>query len=81
MKVFVKDVLEPIKRVLTFLVNIPSFWKFYQNYGYDGECVEFIIDNYERVLCNRTKTMSKPTYYLEDVLRELDNWYEDRMEE
>ena len=66
-----------MKQFLKFLTKIKSFWKFYQNYGYDGEDVEFIIDNYERVLCNRTKTMSKPTYYLEDVLRELDNWYEE----
>ena len=70
-----------MKQFLKFLTKIKSFWKFYQNYGYDGEDIEFIIDNYERVLCNRTKTMSKPTYYLEDVLRELDNWYEDRMGE
>lgn len=66
-----------MKQFLKFLTKIKSFWKFYQNYGYDGEDVGFIIENYERVLCNRTKTMSKPTYYLEDVLRELDNWYEE----
>lgn len=78
---FIKDILEPIKQALTFLAKIPSFWKFYQNYGYDGEDVEFIIDNYERVLCNRTKTMSKPTYYLEDVLNEIDKWYIERMGE
>lgn len=66
-----------MKQFLKFLTKIKSFWKFYQNYGYDGETVEFIIDNHERVLCNRTKTMSKPTYYLEDVLREIDNWYEE----
>lgn len=70
-----------MKQFLKFLTKIKSFWKFYQNYGYDGETVEFIIDNYESVLCNRTKTMSKPTYYFEDVLRELDNWYEYRTEE
>lgn len=70
-----------MKKFLKFLTKIKSFWKFYQDYGYDGEDVEFIIDNYESVLCNQTKTMSKPTYCLEDVLRELDNWYEDRMEE
>lgn len=66
-----------MEQFLKFLTKIKSFWKFYQNYGYDGEDIEFIIDNYERVICNRTKTMSKPTYYLEDVLRELDNWYEE----
>lgn len=69
-----------MKQFLKFLTKIKSFWKFYQNYEYDGEDVEFIIDNYERVLCNRTKTMSKPTYYLEDVLREIDNWYYEHSE-
>lgn len=70
-----------MKKFLKFLTKIKSFWKFYKNYGYDGEVIEFIIDTYEKLLYNRTKTMSKPTYYLEDVLRELDNWYEERMEE
>lgn len=70
-----------MKQFLKFLTKIKSFWKLYQNYGYDGEMVEFIIDNYERVLRNRTKTMSKPTYYLEDFLKEIDNWYEKMMEE
>lgn len=70
-----------MKQFLKFLTKLKSYWKLYQNYGYEGETVEFIINNYERVLCNRTKTMSKPTYYLEDVLRKIDNWYEDMMRE
>lgn len=67
-----------MKQFLKFLTKIKSFWKFYQNYGYDGEEVEFITENYEKLLCNRTKTMSKPTYYPEDALREIDNWYEEK---
>lgn len=39
-----------MEQFLKFLTKIKSFWKFYQNYGYDGEDIEFIIDNYERVL-------------------------------
>lgn len=35
-----------MKQSLKFLTKIKSFWKFYQNYEYDGETVEFIIDNY-----------------------------------
>lgn len=66
-----------MKQFLKFLTKIKSFWKFYQNYGYDGETVEFITGNYERVLCNRTKTMSKPTYYANDVITQIDNWYEE----
>lgn len=64
-----------MKQFIKFLTKLKSFWKFYHNYGYDGKDVEFIIDNYERVLCNRTKTMSKPTYSLEDILAEIDKWY------
>lgn len=66
-----------MKQFLKFLTKIKSFWKFYQNYGYDGETVEFIIDNYQKVLCNRTKLMSKPTYYAKDVIAQIDNWYEE----
>lgn len=70
-----------MKQFLKFLTKIKSFWKFYQNYEYDGETVEFIIDNYQEVLCNRTKLMSKPIYYANDVIEQIDNWYEDRMAE
>lgn len=63
---------------LTFLTKLKSFWKLYKDYGYDGEAIEFIIDTYEKLLCERTKTMSKPTYYLEDVLAEIDRWYDER---
>lgn len=66
-----------MKQFLKFLTKIKSFWKFYQNYEYDGETVEFIIDNYQDVLQNRTKLMSKPTYYANDVIKQIDNWYEE----
>lgn len=61
-----------------FLTKIRSFWKLYKDYGYDGETIEFIIDTYEKLLCERTKTMSKPTYYLKDILAEIDKWYAER---
>lgn len=67
-----------MNQFLKFLEKIKSFWRLYANYGYDGETIEFIIDTYEKLLCERTKTMSKPTYYLEDILREIDKWYEER---
>lgn len=63
---------------LTFLTKIKSFWKLYKDYEYDGETIGFIIDTYEKLLCERTKTMSKPTYYLEDILAEIDKWYDER---
>ncbi len=69
-----------MRTFLQFLTKLKGFWKFYKNYEYDGETVEFIIDTYVKVLCNRTRTMSKPTYYCADIVREIDNWYEDNPE-
>lgn len=77
MKMFISEILEPIKQTFKFLFKIPSFWKLYQNYGYDGETVEFIIENYQEVLQNRTKLMSKPTYYAKGVIEQIDSWYEE----
>lgn len=75
---FVYDLM---KQFLKFLTKVKSFWKLYQDYEYDGETIEFIIDTYEKLLCERTKTMSKPTYRLEGILNEIDRWYEERMNE
>lgn len=69
-----------MKQFLKFITKIKSFWKFYQNYEYDGETVEFIIDNYQDVLQNRTKLMSKPTYYASDVIKQIDEWYYEEYE-
>lgn len=71
--------MKNIIKFAKFVCSLITFWRFYKDYGYDGETVAFIIDNYERVLCSRTNTMSKPTYYLGDVLREIDIWYEKRI--
>ena len=59
-----------------FLTKIKGFWKIYSGYGYDGETVEFIINNYTEVLESRTRIMSNPTYYASDVIKQLDEWYE-----
>jgi len=66
---------------IRFLKVLKSFWKLWHDYGYDGETIEYIIDTYEKVLCCRTKTMSKPTYMLHDILAEMDRWYEERYRE
>lgn len=66
-----------MKSFFGFIKSIHGFWKLWCDYEYDGEVLRHIIDTYTRVLCNRTKTMSKPTYYLRDVLNEIDRWYED----
>lgn len=66
-----------MKQFLTFITNLKSFWKFYRNYEYDGKTVEFIIENYQDILQNRTEKMSKPTYYSDAVIKQLDEWYEE----
>lgn len=69
-----------MKQFLTFLTKIKSFWKFYRNYEYDGETAEFIVENYQDVLQNRTKLMSKPTYYANEVINQIDKWYYEEYE-
>ncbi len=69
-----------MRTFLKFLTKLKGFWKLYQNYEYDGETVEFIIENYQDVLQNRTKLMSYPTYYAKDVIGQIDEWYEDNPE-
>lgn len=66
-----------LKELFQFIKWIPDYYKLHKNYGYTPDTYEFIIDNYEKVLCNRTKTMSKPTYYWQDVVGEIDRWYEE----
>ena len=67
-------------KFLKFLTKIKSFWKIYSGYGYDGETIEFIINNYTEVLESRTRIMSKPTYYARDVIEQIDDWYERKNE-
>lgn len=65
-----------MRTFLKFITKLKGFWKFYKNYEYDGETSEFIITNYQNILQSRTKTLSEPTYYVMDVLEQIDNWYE-----
>lgn len=65
-----------MKQFLKFLTKMKGFWKIYSGYGYDGETVEFIIENYTEILCNRTSIMSYPTYYARDVIAQIDDWFE-----
>ena len=69
-------ICEWIKQFFKFLKSIKSFYKFYADYEYDGETCRFIVENYTDVLCNRTRLMSKPTYYAVDVISQIDDWYD-----
>lgn len=64
-------------KLFKFLTQIPGYFKLYQNYEYEPDTYDFIIQQYTKVLCNRTHTMSKPTYYAHGVIEELDKYYED----
>lgn len=66
-----------MKTLIDFIKNLKSFYRFYKDYEYNGDDCEFIIENYQEVLCNRTRTMSKPTYYAKSVIGEIDRWYKD----
>ena len=68
-----------MKMLFRFIKNIKSFWKFYKDYEYNGEDCEFIVDNYQEVLCSRTRTMSKPTYRASAVIAEIDEWYNESL--
>ena len=65
-----------MKTLIDFIKNLKSFYQFYKDYKYNGDESEFIIENYQEVLCNRTRMMSKPTYYAGAVIAEMDRWYE-----
>lgn len=68
---------EDIKDFFRFIKWLPTYYKLHRNYGYKPDTYAFIIDNYEKVLCERTRSMSKPTYYWQDVVSEIDRWYEE----
>lgn len=71
------DIKETVKSLWTFLRRIRGYRKLDLDYGYAPEDYRFILDNYCEVLENRTKMMSKPTYYAQDIIGQLDEWYDD----
>lgn len=64
-----------MKTFIKFIKSLKGFWEFYKDYGYNGETVAFIIEQYEDILINRTKVLSKPTYYSTEVIKQIDIWY------
>lgn len=71
---FLKD---DIKDFFRFIKWLPAYYWLHRNYGYKPTTYDFIIQNYEIVLSERTRTMSKPTYHWRDVVSEIDRWYEE----
>lgn len=70
-------IIEKIKNIFIFIKWLPGYFRLHNNYEYEPDTYSFIIENYEQVLCNRTYSMSKPTYHWKDVVGELDRYYED----
>ena len=68
---------ENIKELFYFIKWLPEYIKLHREYGYKPDTYSYIIENYQQVLCNRTKVMSKPTYHWRDVVSEIDRWYEE----
>lgn len=68
---------EDIKEFFIFIKWLPGYFRLHRNYGYEPDGYSFIIENYEMVLINRTKTMSKPIHSWENVICEIDKWYEE----
>lgn len=81
MRFILLSIKENIKELFYFIRNIPGYFRLQRNYGCEPDTYSYIIENYEKVLCNRTKTMSKPTYCWRDVVYEIDRWYEEFCEE
>ena len=77
MKIRLYFLKEDIKLLFYFIKWLPWYFKLHRNYGYNPDIYSYIIENYEQVLCNRTRTMSKPTYHWRDVIYEIDIWYEE----
>lgn len=73
--------LEDMKQFFEFIKWIPGFYKLYLDYGYKPYVYSSIIENYEEVLVNRTKHLSKPTHHWKVVVDEIDQWYEERLED
>ena len=67
---------EDIKNFFLFIKWLPYYFKLHNYYGYKPNTYDYIIQNYEKVLCERTYSMSKPTYHWQDVVGEIDRWYE-----
>lgn len=76
-----ENLKESIKEIILFIKSLPGYYKLQKDYGYKPDTYSYIIENYEAVLCERTKLMSKPTYHWKDVVREIDRWYEEEYEE
>ena len=70
-----------MRDLIGFIKNIGSFYKFWKDYEFNGNAMAYIIEQYQSVISNRTRCLSKPTYSADTVVSALDEWYEKAYEE
>ena len=70
-----------MRELFGFIKNIGSFYKFWKDYEFNGNAMAYIIEQYQSVISNRTRCLSKPTYSADTVVSALDEWYERVYEE
>lgn len=73
---------EWIRDFFRFIRRIPGYRKLDQNFGYEPDVYTFIIGEYEKVLADLTGgKLSKPTYYADAVIAEVNARYAEIYEE
>jgi hypothetical protein len=70
-----------MRELFGFIKNIGSFYKFWKDYEFNGNAMAYIIEQYQSVISNRTRCLSKPTYSANTVISAIDEWYERVYEE
>lgn len=70
-----------MRELFGFIKNIGSFYKFWKDYEFNGNTMAYIIEQYQSVVSNRTRCLSKPTYSANTVISAIDEWYERVYEE
>ena len=70
-----------MRELFGFIKNIGSFYKFWKDYEFNGNAMAYIIEQYQSVISNRTRCLSKPTYSASTVICAIDEWYERVYEE
>ena len=70
-----------MRELIGFIKNIGSFYRFWRDYEFTGDDTAYIVEQYQSVLSNRTRCLSKPTYTASNVICAIDEWYEKTYEE
>ena len=69
---------ERIRDFFRFIRRVPGYRKLDQNFGYEPDVYTFIIGEYEKVLSDLTGgKLSKPTYYADAGISEVEARYEE----